>query len=527
MGKYILAIDQGTTSSRAIIFDKSGGNVCSAQKEFTQIYPQPSWVEHDPEEIWQSQLEVVQGCFENGVLPSDIAAIGITNQRETTIVWERATGKPIYNAIVWQCRRTADFCTDIRENEKLEEMVFSKTGLVCDAYFSASKVRWILQNVAGAKEKAENGELCFGTIDTFLMWKLSGGKIFATDHTNASRTMLYNIHDLCWDEELLALFEIPASMLPEVHPSSYCYGKTDVALFGLEIPICGAAGDQQSALFGQLCHKKGDMKNTYGTGCFMLMHTGDKAAVSKRGLLTTMAVTFSDTPQYALEGSVFVGGAVVQWLRDEMKMIEKSSQTCEIARSVEDSNGVYIVPSFVGLGAPHWVSHAQGAVFGLTRGANRAHFVRAALEGIAYQVFDVIHAMENDAGKIFERLAVDGGASANDFLMQFQADITGIKVARPKNIETTALGACYLAGLASGFWQSLSEIENSKQWDAEFIPQMDEITRSKKVIGWQECILALKTKKQFFGWFSGGERFWGDEGAQIQNLALRELKGER
>ncbi|MFI3166910.1 MAG: glycerol kinase GlpK [Bacillota bacterium] len=495
MKKYIMSIDQGTTSSRAIIFDKNGENVCSSQREFPQIYPVPTWVEHDPNEIWESQLAVIKDCLKGEISASQICAIGITNQRETTVVWDKNTGELIYNAIVWQCRRTAEFCDGLKNSEEIENMIFSKTGLICDAYFSASKVRWILENVEGARKKAENGELCFGTIDTFLMWKLSGGKIFATDHTNASRTMLFNIHDVCWDSELLELFDIPKSMLPAVHPSSFCYGVTDKDIFGVEIPICGVAGDQQSALFGQLCHKKGDMKNTYGTGCFMLMHTGDNPAISKRGLLTTMAVSLSEKPQYALEGSVFVGGAVVQWLRDEMKMIEKSSETCEIARSVEDTNGVYIVPSFVGLGAPHWLSQAKGAVFGLTRGAGRAHFVRAGLESIAYQVFDVIHAMESDAGGTFEKLAVDGGACANDFLMQFQADIANLKVMRPKNIETTALGACYLAGLASGFWSSLSEIEKSKQWDCEFTPQMNEKTRTEKIMGWEDCILALKTFK--------------------------------
>ncbi|MFI3166084.1 MAG: glycerol kinase GlpK [Bacillota bacterium] len=492
MDKYILAIDQGTTSSRGIIFDKNGEIAGVNQREFPQIYPKPAWVEHDPEAIWESQLEVVKACLENFPAGS-IQAIGITNQRETTIVWERATGMPVYNAIVWQCRRTAEFCDSLKSDEKIESMIFSKTGLVCDAYFSASKVRWILENVAGAREKAENGELCFGTVDTFLMWRLSGGKIFATDHTNASRTMLFNIHELCWDEDLLKLFGIPKSMLPEVKPSSFEYGTTDKSLFGVEIPICGVAGDQQSALFGQMCHKKGDMKNTYGTGCFMLMHTGDTPAVSKRGLLTTMAVSLGEKPQYALEGSVFVGGAVVQWLRDEMKMISSASETAEIAASVPDTSGVYIVPSFVGLGAPHWMSSAKGAVFGLTRGAGRAHFVRAGLESIAYQVFDVIHAMQIDSGVKFERLAVDGGACANDFLMQFQADIANIKVARPTNIETTALGACYLAGLASGFWGCLSEIEESKTWDKEFLPTMTETVREEKIMGWEECILALKT----------------------------------
>ncbi len=492
MGNYILAIDQGTTSSRAIIFDKNGEIACVNQCEFPQIYPMPAWVEHDPEAIWKSQLDVIKKCLAE-FSAQDIHAIGITNQRETTVVWERSTGKPIYNAIVWQCRRTAEFCDTLKDNKETENMIFSKTGLICDAYFSASKVRWILENVEGAREKAENGELCFGTIDTFLMWRLSGGKIFATDHTNASRTMLFNIHDLCWDGELLELFGIPKSMLPEVVSSSFQYGTTEKSLLGVEIPICGVAGDQQSALFGQMCHKKGDMKNTYGTGCFMLMHTGDTPAVSKRGLLTTMAVSVGNKPQYALEGSVFVGGAVVQWLRDEMKMISSASETGEIAQSVEDTNGVYIVPSFVGLGAPHWMSSAKGAVFGLTRGAGRAHFVRAGLESIAYQVFDVIHAMQMDSGVKFERLAVDGGASANDFLMQFQADVANIKVARPTNIETTALGACYLAGLASGFWTCLSEIEESKTWDKEFTPQMNEEERQKKIMGWEECILALKT----------------------------------
>ncbi len=485
--KYILALDQGTTSSRAVIFDNNGEIVSRAQQEFPQIYPNGGWVEHDPNDILSSQLGVIAEAFVRaGITGEDIAALGITNQRETTIVWERRTGKPIYNAIVWQCRRTASYCEQLRSHG-LEQYIYDKTGLVLDAYFSATKLKWILDNVEGARARAEKGELCFGTVDTYLMWNLSKGKIFATDCTNASRTMLYNIHEMRWDEDLLKLFDIPECMLPEVYPSTHCYGFADVTMLGARVPICGVVGDQQGALFGQLCVDAGDMKNTFGTGCFMLMHTGDRPVCSK-GLVTTLAACFTMCPQYALEGSVFMGGATVQWLRDEMRMIREAADSEAYAMSVPDTNGVYIIPAFVGLGAPYWDPNVRGTVFGLTRGTRKEHFVRAVLESIAYQVYDVAKAMEKDLGSPITSLYVDGGGSANDFLMQFQADILATQVLRPRVIETTALGACYLAGLSVGYFDSVDEIKRNKRIEKTFVPSMDEHTRRRLVNGWTDCV---------------------------------------
>ena len=485
--KYILALDQGTTSSRAIVFDKRGEILGSAQLEFTQIYPKSGWVEHAPSEILSSQVGVIpEAIIRAGVSIEDIAAIGITNQRETTIVWDKRTGKPVYNAIVWQCRRTAEYCEQLKA-QGLDKVIYDKTGLVLDAYFSATKLRWILDNVEGARQKAEKGELLFGTVDTYLMWHLSKGKIFATDYTNASRTMLYNIHTLCWDEELLKLFNIPACMLPEVRPSGYHYGYTDRTVVGARIPICGVVGDQQSALFGQLCVETGSMKNTYGTGCFLLMNTGDKP-VRSEGLVTTLAASCDDKPNYALEGSVFMGGAIVQWLRDEMRMIRSAKDTEDYAWRVKDTNGVYLIPAFVGLGAPYWDAKVRGTVYGLTRGTTKEHFIRAALESIAYQVYDVAKAMEKDLGSPITSLNVDGGASANNFLLQFQADILNTSVVRPKVIETTALGACYLAGLTVGYWTDIENIKSNKQIERTFTPTMEEERRKELVEGWENCI---------------------------------------
>ena len=439
--KYVMALDQGTTSSRCILFDKKGNIVSMAQKEFGQIYPQAGWVEHNPMEIWASQMSVaIEAMTQIGADASQVAALGITNQRETTIVWDRATGAPVYNAIVWQCHRTADMIERIKESG-YDEVIRSKTGLIPDAYFSATKIAWILDHVEGAREKANAGELAFGTVDTWLMWNLTKGRIHMTDYTNASRTMLFNIHEKCWDKELLDKFGIPESMLPEVKPSSYLYGKTEESVLGGEIMIAGAAGDQQAALFGQCCFEEGDAKNTYGTGCFLLMNTGTKAVASANGLLTTIAASVGDEVQYALEGSVFVAGAAIQWLRDEMRMIKTSAQSQEYAEAVEDTNGVYVVPAFTGLGAPHWDQYARGMVVGLTRGCSKEHFIRATLESLAYQTQSVLEAMESDTGITMHVLRVDGGASANDFLMQFQADILDSNVVRPNCIETTALGA--------------------------------------------------------------------------------------
>ncbi len=491
--KYVLALDQGTTSSRAIVFDRNGQIVGSAQQEFKQVYPHTGWVEHEPQEILGSQVGVIpEALVRAGVSSQDIAAIGITNQRETTIVWDKQTGKPVYNAIVWQCRRTMDYCEQLRV-QGLDKMIYDKTGLVLDAYFSATKIKWILDNVEGARERAEKGELLFGTVDTYLMWNLSKGRIFATDYTNASRTMLYNIHTLSWDDDLLKLFGIPKCMLPEVRPSGYNYGYTDSTVVGANIPICGVVGDQQSALFGQLCVERGSMKNTYGTGCFLLMNTGDKPVVSN-GLVTTLAASLTDKPDYVLEGSVFMGGAIVQWLRDEMRMIRAASETERYALAVKDTNGVYLIPAFVGLGAPYWDPKVRGTVYGLTRGTKKEHFIRAALESIAYQVYDVAKAMEKDLGSPITSLNVDGGASANNFLLQFQADILKTDVVRPKVIETTALGACYLAGLTVGYWKDIEDIKSNKEIERVFKPSMDEDKRLKLVQGWDLCIERARYK---------------------------------
>ena len=487
--KYILALDQGTTSSRAIIFDSHGEIRGIAQQEFVQIYPKTGWVEHDPIEILSSQIGVIpEALIRAKIQAKDIVAIGITNQRETTIVWDKETGEPIYNAIVWQCRRTACFCEELIK-KGYKDIIYDKTGLVIDAYFSATKIKWILDNVPKAREKANKGQLLFGTIDTFLMWKLSNGKIFATDYTNASRTMLFNIHTLKWDDELLELFDIPRSMLPKVYPSSYMYGYAHESYLGHRIPICGVVGDQQAALFGQLCVHKGEVKNTFGTGCFLLANTGDICVKSKNGLITTLsACTKGNKPSYVLEGSVFVGGAIVQWLRDEMRLVKSAEETEKYANAVSSCNGVYIVPSFVGLGAPHWQPDVRGLVTGLTRGTKKEHFIRAALEGIAYQVYDIYKAMEEDLGVSLTSLSVDGGASRNNFLMQFQADILGCKVIRPKVVEVTALGAAYLAGLEAGYWKDIEEIKHNKVIEREFLPSMDLERRERRIKGWHKAV---------------------------------------
>lgn len=483
-----MALDQGTTSSRAIIFDKEG-RICSIkQKEFTQLFPQNGWVEHDPKEIWASQMSVMMEARETmGIRPDEIAAIGITNQRETTIVWERSTGKPVYPAIVWQCRRTADRIKELKA-EGYDKVIREKTGLIVDPYFSATKIEWILDNVPGARQRALDGELMFGTVDSWLIYKLTGGKVHATDYTNASRTMLFNIHTLEWDRELLSKFNIPESMLPEVKNSSEIYGYTNKEIFGGEIPIAGVAGDQQAALFGQCCFKAGDVKNTYGTGCFLLMNTGDKAVTSKQGLLTTIAIGLGGKVSYALEGSVFVAGAAIKWLRDEMKLIDSAADTEHMALSVPDSNGVYVVPAFTGLGAPYWDAYARGAVFGLTRGTSKAHFVRATVESLAYETWDVLRAMEADSGLSITSLRVDGGASANNFLLQFQADIQNAQIVRPEITETTALGAAYLAGLAVGYYDSLEEIEGYWKAGRQFVPEIDEDKRKKLLAGWMDAV---------------------------------------
>jgi len=487
--KYIMALDQGTTSSRAILFNKNAEIIQVAQKEFKQIYPKPGWVEHDPMEIWGSQMGVAREVLETaGVRPQEIAAIGITNQRETTVVWDKNTGKPIYNAIVWQCRRTAPICDELKKRG-LEEYIKDNTGLVIDAYFSGTKIKWILDNVEGAREKAENGELLFGNIDTWLLWNLTRGKVHVTDYSNASRTMLFNIKDLCWDEKILKELDIPISMLPQARPSSEVYGVTDEKTFGgAEIPISGIAGDQQAALFGQACYCEGMAKNTYGTGCFMLMNTGEVAVPSKNGLLTTIAWGIDGKVNYALEGSIFIAGALIQWLRDELRLISDSSDSEYFASKVEDTNGEYIVPAFVGLGAPYWDMYARGTIVGLTRGTNRNHIIRAALEAIAYQTKDVLQAMEEDSGITLKELKVDGGAVANNFLMQFQSDILGVPVHRPKVIETTALGASYLAGLAVDFWKDTEEISTKWNVDRVFNPKMNEEDREKIYRGWKKAV---------------------------------------
>lgn len=488
MAKYIMALDQGTTSSRCILFDKAG-NICSmAQREFEQIYPKPGWVEHNPMEIWSTQYAVMSEAMALlGAKPNDIAGIGITNQRETTIVWDKETGEPVYNAIVWQCRRTAKDI-NLLAKDGYADVIKAKTGLVPDAYFSATKIAWILSNVAGARKKAEEGRLLFGTVDTWLIWKLTGGAVHVTDYTNASRTMLFDIHNRCWDKELLEKFNIPEVMLPMVKPSSCIYGYTDPSVLAGNIAIAGAAGDQQAALFGQCCFEPGEVKNTYGTGCFLLMNTGDKPVDSKHGLITTIAAGSDDQLHYALEGSVFTGGAIVQWLRDEMRLIRSSSQSEDYARMVNDTNGVYIVPAFSGMGAPYWNPYARGCVVGLSRGANKEHFIRASLESIAYQTYDVLKAMESDTGHIVKELKVDGGASANDFLMEFQADILGAKIRRPKCIETTALGAAYLAGLAVGFFKDLNEIRDNWQLASTFESSMAPSDRDNLLAGWRRAV---------------------------------------
>lgn len=488
MKQYVMSLDQGTTSSRCILFDKQG-NICSmAQREFTQIYPKPGYVEHNPMEIWSSQLGVaIEAMAMVNAKPENIAGIGITNQRETTIVWDKKTGKPIYNAIVWQCRRTADKIDKLKE-DGMEDIVREKTGLVPDAYFSATKIVWILENVEGAREKAKKGDLLFGTVDTWLIWNLTKGKVHVTDYTNASRTMLYDIHNLKWDEELLEYFGIPDTMLPAVRPSSYVYGYTDPLVLGGQIPIAGAAGDQQAALFGQCCFEKGDVKNTYGTGCFLLMNTGEKPICSRNGLVTTIAATEEGEINYALEGSVFVAGASIQWLRDGMRMFKEAKQSEEYALNAVDTTGVYVVPAFAGLGAPYWNQYARGSVFGITRGCQKEHFIRATLESIAYQTYDVIKAMEEDAGVKLTNLKVDGGASANNFLMQFQSDILDATVDRPNCIETTALGAAYLAGLATGYFKDKEEIRQNWQLGKAFIPGIDADSRNELLKGWKKAV---------------------------------------
>lgn len=490
MAHFILALDQGTTSSRSMLFDKQGNIISVAQKEFKQIFPQPGWVEHDANEIWSTQFgTMAEAVAQAHINMKQVAGIGITNQRETTVVWDRKTSQPIYNAIVWQDRRTAAYCDELKAAQ-YAETIQQKTGLIIDAYFSATKLKWILDNVEGARAKAENGELAFGTIDSWLTWKLTNGEVHVTDVSNASRTMLYNIHSLQWDEELLKLFNIPAAVLPEVKPSSKIYGVTGNIIPDSRIPIAGIAGDQQAALFGQLCTQPGMVKNTYGTGCFMLMNTGEKAITSKNNLLTTIAWQIDGRTEYALEGSVFIAGAVVQWLRDELKIIRSSSDIEALAAQVKDTDGVYMVPAFAGLGAPHWNQYARGTIFGLTRGSSNAHIARAALDSIAYQTYDVLKAMEADAGIHIKELRVDGGATVNNQLMQFQSDILHTKVVRPTITETTALGAAYLGGLAVGYWKNISDIQEQWQVDKQFAPAMDEDKRANLVNGWQRAVKA-------------------------------------
>lgn len=487
---YILALDQGTTSSRSMVFDKQGNIISVAQKEFKQIFPQPGWVEHDAEEIWSTQIgTLAEAVAKAKITTKQIAGIGITNQRETTVVWERSTGRPVCNAIVWQDRRTAAFCDELKA-ANLSEFIRQKTGLVIDAYFSASKLKWILDNIPGARKKAENGELAFGTIDSWLVWKLTDGQEHVTDASNASRTMLLNIHTAEWDDELLRIFSVPRSILPEVKPSSKIYGATGNIIPDSHLPIAGIAGDQQAALFGQMCTRPGMVKNTYGTGCFMLMNTGTKAIASKNNLLTTIAWKIGNETEYALEGSVFIAGAVVQWLRDGLKIIRTSKEVEELAADVNDAGGVYLVPAFAGLGAPHWNQHARGSIFGLTRGSSNAHIARAALDSIAYQTHDVLEAMEADSGISITELRVDGGATVNNALMQFQSDILNCSVVRPKITETTALGAAYLAGLAVGYWQNIDEIQRQWQADKKFSPQMDNTTADELLAGWQRAVKA-------------------------------------
>ncbi len=492
MAGYIMALDQGTTSSRAIIFDETGSIVAVEAKEFRQIYPKPGWVEHDAQEIWESQLSVAKKVIQkSGIDPKEIKGIGITNQRETTIVWDRS-GKPVHNAIVWQCRRTAPYCDELKR-KGWEQKLKEKTGLVTDAYFSGTKVKWILDNVEGARKRAENGELLFGTVDTWLIYNLTGGNVHVTDYTNASRTLLYNIYDLCWDEEILNEFGIPKSMLPEVKQSSEIYGTTTKDLFyETEIPIAGIAGDQQAALFGQACYSPGMAKNTYGTGCFLLMNTGEKAVRSETGLLTTIAWGFKGKVEYALEGSIFIAGASIQWLRDELKLVDDAADSEFFAAKVSDTGGVYVVPAFVGLGAPYWDQYARGTIVGMTRGTNRNHIIRATLESMAYQTRDVLRCMEEDSGITLKEARVDGGASANNLLMQFQADILGVPIERPVIVETTALGAAYLAGLAVEFWKDRNQIANNWKIDRKFEPQMSEAQREQLYAGWKKAVERAK-----------------------------------
>ena len=494
MGKYVMALDSGTTSNRCILFNEKGEMCSVAQKEFTQYFPKPGWVEHDADEIWATQLEVAQKAMANiGATAADIAAIGITNQRETTIVWDKNSGEPVFHAIVWQCRRTAEYCDSLKD-KGLVDTIRSKTGLVVDAYFSGTKLRWILENVPGAREKAEKGELLFGTVETWLIWKLTKGKVHVTDYSNASRTMLFNINTLQWDDEILKELNIPKCMLPEPKPSSCVYGEADASYFGAPIPIGGAAGDQQSALFGQTCFSAGEAKNTYGTGCFMLMNTGEKPVFSKNGLVTTIAWGLDGKVNYALEGSIFVAGAAIQWLRDELKIIDSSPDSEYMAKKVDDTNGCYVVPAFTGLGAPHWDQYARGTIVGLTRGVNKYHIIRATLDSLCYQTNDVLKAMEADSGIKLSALKVDGGASANNYLMQTQADIIAAPVHRPVCVETTAMGASYLAGLAVGYWSSKDDVKKNWAIDRIFEPAIDAKDRDSMIKGWDKAV------KCSFGW---------------------------
>ena len=496
MKQYILALDQGTSSSRAIVFDNQGKIKATSQKEFTQIFPKPGWVEHNPMEIWSSQASVIAEAITSiGINGDNIAAIGITNQRETTIVWDAETGEPVYNAIVWQDRRTSDFCDSLKKKDGLTETIRNKTGLIIDAYFSATKINWILENVPGARQKAQEGKLRFGTVDTWLVWMLTCGEVHVTDVSNASRTMLFNINTLQWDNELLELFDIPESMMPEVKSSSEVYGNAKGTIFGSEVPIGGMAGDQQAALFGQMCTEPGSVKNTYGTGCFMLMNSGEKPIMSSNNLLTTVAWKIGDTVNYALEGSIFVAGSVVQWLRDGLGIIRSAREVEELATSVPDNGGVYFVPALTGLGAPHWDQYAKGSIYGITRGTTAGHIARAALEGIAFQTMDIVKAMEKDAGCPLKELKVDGGATANNLMMQFQADILGTSVIRPQVTETTALGAAYLAGLAVGYWDSIDHIKSQWGVEKEFTPQADSETVEALKKGWAEAIRRTLTEK--------------------------------
>jgi glycerol kinase len=494
MTKYVMALDSGTTSNRCILFNEMGEMCSVAQKEFTQYFPKPGWVEHDANEIWSSQLGVaVEAMSKIGAVAEDIAAIGITNQRETTIVWDKATGEPVYHAIVWQCRRTSEYCDTLKE-KGLTDSFRQKTGLIIDAYFSGTKLKWILDNVEGVRERAEAGELLFGTVETWLIWKLTKGRVHVTDYSNASRTMLFNIQELKWDQDILKELNIPECMLPEAKPSSFVYGESDSQFFGGPIPIGGAAGDQQSALFGQTCFTAGEAKNTYGTGCFLLMNTGEKPVYSKNGLVTTIAWGLDGKVNYALEGSIFVAGAAIQWLRDEMKLVDSSQDSEYMAKKVKDTNGCYVVPAFTGLGAPHWDQYARGTIVGITRGVNKYHIIRATLESLAFQVNDVISAMQADSGITLSTLKVDGGASANNFLMQFQSDIMGAPVHRPVCVETTAMGAAYLAGLAVGYWENKEAVVKNWQIDKIFRPDMAEAERTELVNGWNKAV------KCSYGW---------------------------